>query len=840
MGSVARAQRASARRAALWSLVGLAGLLGAASAAGAAMVAVGYDGTVLRSMDGQEWTLEAGATEASLFSVAGADAGWVAAGTAGHVVSSPDGQEWTKAPGATAQWLNAATRHGATWIAVGTGGAILHSADGQAWTPAASPTTADLLAVASDGATVLAVGTGGASVTSGDGVSWTLQPATGTTLHGVAVGPGGWVAVGTAGTVLRSDDGLAWTPATTVTDADLRAVAWGAGRFVAVGTAGAAIASPDGASWVPFATGTGQTLFGLGAPCQGTWVAVGDGGLVLTSQDGEDWTTAPAVTAQNLRAAACRVEPPAALACAGVSAGVGEPATLQAAGGTSPYGWQGAGAPATGSGPQFTTTFDTPGVHGVTLTDAGLPPYAPQSVDCLVHVDGPAGGGGSTSGEATGSSSEGSAPASAAPPLSCAAPAAAVMPGAPAGLVASGGKSPYTWQAPGGEVAAGAGGASSTTATFGAAGGYVVLVTDGAGQTASCGVSVVAPFVVGAGGPYKGSPGIAIHVAAAITGGVSGFTCAWSVDAGSAGGAVLGDAASCAATATFTDPGEGVVTVSVTDATGETRDATANVAVAVAAAPSSSAACPDCPTENGFANGHGMEPSACTDARAKGVCGEPLAAGLEPSPAPAVAASTPRAQTPDGAGPAAAAGLVATLIVAARIFLLRGGAAILLVILFSRLKRDGLLENPTRAFLLERIAAEPGTHFRELVRASGKGRGTIRHHLGVLVAAGLLQPVKVHGFTGYRLSDGPWTDQLPASRVLRSPLAHEILELVQREYCARVAELGARCGTSYAVAYYHARRLAQAGLIELVDVPGEERKARMKSEPPASASGAVV
>lgn len=61
-----------------------------------------------------------------------------------------------------------------------------------------------------------------------------------------------------------------------------------------------------------------------------------------------------------------------------------------------------------------------------------------------------------------------------------------------------------------------------------------------------------------------------------------------------------------------------------------------------------------------------------------------------------------------------------------------------LVCLFTRLDMDSALEHPNRRALFDYIDENPGTTFRELIRATGLAAGTARHHLAVLTRCDVL------------------------------------------------------------------------------------------------------
>jgi len=102
--------------------------------AGTVMVAVGKGGTIVRSIDGQNWQQVSGVpTSANLNAVAVAGSTFVAVGDAGTVVTSTDSLNWnlsTTAPAASTNALNAIHCSGATCVAVGQNGTTLWTSDG--------------------------------------------------------------------------------------------------------------------------------------------------------------------------------------------------------------------------------------------------------------------------------------------------------------------------------------------------------------------------------------------------------------------------------------------------------------------------------------------------------------------------------------------------------------------------------------------------------------------------------------------------------------------------------------------------------------------------------------
>jgi photosystem II stability/assembly factor-like uncharacterized protein len=246
---------------------------------GNTVIAVGYWGTVLRSVDGgQEWTHHRTPTDETLYAVSFGDErrGW-AVGSAGTLLYSNDaGISWTslsvKVPADEYQDehdldvalfdVSAVSGHEA-W-AVGDAGVVLHTTDGTQW---------ELVPIPPD-----VFGDENIPDRIFNAVEFSDRR------HG-------WI-VGEFGTTLRtSDRGKTWTGARTfsgaVEDVYLMDVAAGSeARAVAGGTGGVVLETVDhGASWVAAKLPTTAGVFGS-AWSGASMLLVGDRGVMFLSNDG--------------------------------------------------------------------------------------------------------------------------------------------------------------------------------------------------------------------------------------------------------------------------------------------------------------------------------------------------------------------------------------------------------------------------------------------------------------------------------------------------------------------------------------------------------------------------
>ena len=195
--------------------------------------------------------------QANLSSVAWGGDRFVAVGDDGVIVHSEDGDRWLPAGDTGASTaLYGVAWSGERFVAVG-GDTLLHSSDGDRWLPAGSLAgghSGGLHDVTWSGGRFVAVGDY-AVLYSSDGDRW--QPAhldIESPLTGVGGSGTGFVAVGWGGTVLHSSDGIGWDAATEVGDGvplpALDGVAWSGERFVAVGGwTDTIVHSLDGEHW---------------------------------------------------------------------------------------------------------------------------------------------------------------------------------------------------------------------------------------------------------------------------------------------------------------------------------------------------------------------------------------------------------------------------------------------------------------------------------------------------------------------------------------------------------------------------------------------------------------
>jgi hypothetical protein len=224
---------------------------------------------------------------------------FIALGADGSILTSTDGNAWTSAapiPNNGARMnsvafglVSSAAKYVAVGGVVGGAGSIFTSPDLVTWTPV--PTTVrELYSVSFLNNGFVATGANGTLLTSTDASTWTLRnsnPPTFNALRGAAFGTGSagarYVVVGDAGTILTSTDGTIWTLTTLPSLQNLRGVTFGS-RFVAVGLGGAVSFSDDGTNWQLPSAGPGPADLSAVVYTPAMYVAVGASGANAVSR----------------------------------------------------------------------------------------------------------------------------------------------------------------------------------------------------------------------------------------------------------------------------------------------------------------------------------------------------------------------------------------------------------------------------------------------------------------------------------------------------------------------------------------------------------------------------
>jgi photosystem II stability/assembly factor-like uncharacterized protein len=274
-------------------------------------VAVGDNGILAYSANGESWTkvdlgsiFTNGTTKQNIYGVAYGNSKWIAVGGNGKMVSSTNGTNWTEISGSPfgTSIISSVVYANNRWVAGNSGGSIKTSTDGVSWTNAVLPSgTYAINSIAYGNNLWVAVGRSGTLLTSNNGQNWTAVNVTSiftgsSTVHiqTVAYANNQWVAAGGGGIIATSTNGQNWTavtgnPFSTLT---IQTVAYGNNKWVAVGGAVLGLlpsriaVSSDGRNWSSVANTTfGDDRINCIAFSNNKWVAVGDSSKIAYAND---------------------------------------------------------------------------------------------------------------------------------------------------------------------------------------------------------------------------------------------------------------------------------------------------------------------------------------------------------------------------------------------------------------------------------------------------------------------------------------------------------------------------------------------------------------------------
>lgn len=134
-----------------------------------------------------------------------------------------------------------------------------------------------------------------------------------------------------------------------------------------------------------------------------------------------------------------------------------------------------------------------------------------------------------------------------------------------------------------------------------------------------------------------------------------------------------------------------------------------------------------------------------------------------------------------------------------------------LVVGYSRFEDPEPLGHDTRQRLYGVITDSPGVYVAELARRTDTHVSTVRYHLRVLAAAGLIERTTVHGRS--HLSPAG-SDAAPRPACAEDGTRRAVLVSLDREGEATGRELSERLGLTESTVSYHLQRLADDGLVE--------------------------
>ena len=144
--------------------------------------------------------------------------------------------------------------------------------------------------------------------------------------------------------------------------------------------------------------------------------------------------------------------------------------------------------------------------------------------------------------------------------------------------------------------------------------------------------------------------------------------------------------------------------------------------------------------------------------------------------------------------------------------------ALLGFLLYSRLVRARVLDSATRAAILDVVTSEPGLHASGIMERLGKRGGVTEYHLDVLVREGFLTSLATPGFRRYFATGSRTPHEMRAIAAMREGQNEKLLRIIRANPGIRLQTLAMEAGVSVPYASRSIARLAEAGLVEKVQV----------------------
>ena len=133
---------------------------------------------------------------------------------------------------------------------------------------------------------------------------------------------------------------------------------------------------------------------------------------------------------------------------------------------------------------------------------------------------------------------------------------------------------------------------------------------------------------------------------------------------------------------------------------------------------------------------------------------------------------------------------------------------------YKRICRKNILDSPRRLEILRFIRANPGLHFRELLREMSLTRGTLGYHVERLESAGLLKAIKSRGRCHYFATGSPYSAEKEALIIaMGNDTLRGIITQILLNQGACTEELAEESGLSRATVYTHVKYLEHLGIV---------------------------
>lgn len=249
---------------------------------------------------GVEWEVIQSGTTDFISGVSSINGQYIAVGENGNLITSSDGDTWNISNIGTQNNLYNLTSNGTQIIVFGDNGSLYTSNDGVNWSNQTFPTDGiwnpsqlQLHDGLWDGSRYVIAADRGHMITSNDGINWSYSK-TGTTQNrGIAYNGSLYITIGSGGTIFSSNDTSTWVSQVSNTTNELNSITWHNDRFIAVGQDGTVLTSQDGENWdyhsldatrLDSIISTGDKVFAVGYDTAGSK-------NIFTSGDGLNWNS---------------------------------------------------------------------------------------------------------------------------------------------------------------------------------------------------------------------------------------------------------------------------------------------------------------------------------------------------------------------------------------------------------------------------------------------------------------------------------------------------------------------------------------------------------------------
>lgn len=138
---------------------------------------------------------------------------------------------------------------------------------------------------------------------------------------------------------------------------------------------------------------------------------------------------------------------------------------------------------------------------------------------------------------------------------------------------------------------------------------------------------------------------------------------------------------------------------------------------------------------------------------------------------------------------------------------------LVLLPLYTRLRRDRLLDNPVRARIFDRIRTEPGIHLAELEEFLGIGKGATKHHVDQLVRHKLVFVLETDGYSRVYASGHVPMHVARRLAVMRAGSNARVYEAFATRPTMSLREAARELGLSAPSVHRAKQRLIRAGLL---------------------------